>query len=221
MIALAPVRARPASGIPQGGMRAAPLLLVAPLALGASGCGALLQTIIGFEEETTRPATRTRSVRFEGLPADATVERTTADGRVQAVRRTAGDRDEVTFAVEETVSVPKSRWPLWLGTGLDLATTAIFLATTPDTDEGVALRGLGTFYVLGPALIGDAVLALIFSFDDEETVERYRVDGPATVTYTARAGGEVRTTTVDVAWQDRAQFDFSAPGPAPGGPRLP
>lgn len=202
-------------------MRAA-LLLVA-LTPALTGCGAVLQSVYGFDEEVPREATRTRVVRIEGLPPGAIVERRDA---ISTVRLADPRRDEVVYPVEETVSVPKSRWPLWLGTGVDVASlVGIFAATDWEDEGGSVLRAYSILYLV-PAVIADAVFAMIYSFDDEETVQRFESQGPVVCTYVARANGQVQEVTIDAVWQDRVVFDFapvfeSGPEAGPGGPRLP
>lgn len=189
------------------------------LATFASGCGALLQAGYGFNERETRRATRTRKVRFEGLPPGATVTRIEG-GRAVPV---ADPRfDLAAYEVEETVEVPRSRWPMYLGTGLDaafLTGSAVLFARADDDQRVWATYGL---YFFGAGAIADLAFSIIYSIDQEPELVEHTPVGTSGATYVARLGAETRRADLELAWADRATFDFTTPTDAagPGGPRL-
>jgi len=192
------------------------LLAAAPL---TSGCGAMLQAGYGFSEEETRTVSRTRKVRFEGLPPGATVVRRDGDHDV----RVADPRfDIMEYQVEETVAVPRSRWPMYLGTALDAAAFAGAVVLARRTEEDARFWSSYTAYYLGAATIADAVFSVVYSLDQTPKPVQHRAVEAPPVTWVARVGEESRQVSLQLAWADRARFDFDTPqeAEAPGGPRV-
>ncbi|MCA9552564.1 MAG: hypothetical protein KC933_21200, partial [Myxococcales bacterium] len=179
-----------------------------------SGCGAALQYAYGFDEQVTRPAKRTRAVRIEGLPAGAEVERYDAEGAHPLEDPT---HDLVEYDVVETVAVPRSRVPMFIGSALDAAALAGTLYLGLEHDRS----GIVKYYVSYPAssLVADLAFAIIYSRDREPRVERYAPAPTEPVAYVARVGDTLYEAQVDVAWSDRVVFDDEH-RVEPGAPRI-
>lgn len=219
-------------GPPRGPMRRSWLapLVVAALALGSSGCGATIQYMYGFTERDTRTATRTRSIRVK-RPNGVRVERVDADGKTTQI---PGAVDLVTYEVEETIEVPRSMVPMYIGTGLDLLAVAGFgwaLSQTRDDDAGPTLAyGLG--YAVA-AFIGDLAFSFYYSSDREPEVVAYAPVAPKPTTYFGYLGDETRRARIDATMKSEVDLDFARPADLtdaaptapnepiePGGPRL-
>lgn len=174
-----------------------------------------MQAGYGFDQEVTRPGTRTRSVRLEGLPDGAIVERHDRHGMVQLEDPS---RDLVPYDVIETVAVPRSRLPMFLGSGLDAAALGglIYLGF-----KGGSV-GVSKYYAAYPAatLVADLVFAGIYSRDTAPRPLRYVPAEVQPVAYVARVGDRVYEAQLDAAWSDRVAFDEGHLVTEPGAPHI-
>lgn len=188
------------------------------IACFGSGCGAMLQGAYGFSETEQRDGERTRHVHLEGVPPGAEVQRSGPQGTtgVQSLKD-----DHVTYAVRETVQVPRSRAPMYIGTALDLVGLGLTAYAASRGGDNAALMGYGAAY-FGAGAIADGIFAILYANDDEPEVIKFEPVAAPPLTYTVRIGDETRIATIDPAWADRAHFDFAVPADSanPGGPRI-
>ncbi len=197
----------------------ASLILCALLlaALG-SGCGGMLQTAYGFSKTEVRQSERSRHVRIEGVPAGAKVQRSGPDGtkNLQSIKD-----DHVTYPVQETVEVPRSRVPMYIGTALDVAGLGLTAYAASRGGQGAVWMAYSAAYFATGA-VADGVFAIIYSNDTKTTVTKFEPVPQPPMTYTVRIGDETRVALLDPAWGDRVHFDFSVPDDvqSPGGPRI-
>jgi hypothetical protein len=205
-------------------------VVVLALAFVNSACGAIAQQMYGFTETQTRTSTREQKVRVH-RPFAARVERVEADGSRTQVE---GPSDFVDFEVEETVEVPRSLVPLYVGTALDAAATVgvgAFFLSKRNVDESAAQPLLLT---IGSAFIADLGFSIYYGTKEREPeLVRYRPTQPKPVTYVATFGEEVTTARIEATFDHEVELDFAAPQtsttavaklvpPAePGGPKLP
>ncbi len=218
-------------GPPRGPMRRSLAVVLVALSLGSAACGATGQYFYGFTERQTRTTQRTRSVRVE-RPTGARVERVDAEGRTTPV---PGAVDILSFDIEETVEVPRSRVPMYIGTALDLVGVFGFgwaLRNHDDDDtRGPLIYGFG--YSVA-AFIGDLAFSVYYSTKTEPEIVAYAPVAPKPMTYYGHLGEETRRARVDVTMQDTVALDFARPAEPtdalqaradaepiePGGPRL-
>lgn len=188
------------------------------VALFGTGCGSMLQAAYGFSKTEQRGGARSRPVKLEGIPPGATVERSGASGTHRLADPT---QDTLSYAVTETVEVPRSRVPMIIGGALDLVGmgASIYLAGRGTKPAGLAYYSAIYF---GAAAVGDGIFAGVYVADTETKVTAFEPLTTAPVKYTVRLGDEVRVATFDPAWGERVVFDFGTPADAasPGGPRL-
>lgn len=202
------------------------IVLLLLLATANTACGAMGQYFYGFTERAERTATRTRPVRIADLPADAHVDRVEPNGALTPMK---GRTDLVSYAVHETVEVPRSRVPMYLGTALDLVGVGGFGYWLANGDEDTrSIAAYGLVYAVS-ALIADLAFSIYYSIDQEEIVVGYEPAESKRVTYVGYYGDDVRRATIDVAVQDRVSIDFTQPQDPgdvmvrrtePGGPRI-
>ncbi|MCB9651081.1 MAG: hypothetical protein H6730_31490 [Deltaproteobacteria bacterium] len=189
--------------------------------VASTGCGVMFQAAGGFTEKQQREATRTREVRLSGVPEGAVVQRRDELGTHPLLDPR---RDPVTYRVRETLEVPRSRTPLYVGIAVDLALTTAAAVAAVANDENDEVRlplGYTAFYA-GMWTAADIIAALTYARTQEPKVVATEPLEDAQVSYVVRLGDEVRTATLAAVWQDEAVFDFqTAPDArAPGEARL-
>lgn len=206
------------------------LVVAMALAFVNSACGAIAQQMYGFTETQSQTAKREQKVRVH-RPFAARVERVEADGSRTQVD---GPNDFVEFEVEETVEVPRSLAPLYVGTALDAAATVgvgAFFLNSSDVDESTTQPLL---LMMASAFIADLGFSIYYGTKTREPeLVRYRPTQPKPVTYVATFGEEVTTARIEATFDHEVELDFAAPQtsttaiaklapPAePGGPKLP
>ncbi|MCK6550351.1 hypothetical protein L6R52_31230 [Myxococcota bacterium] len=190
------------------------------LALGASGCGAGVQYLVGWSSRETAVRTEQRTVNVTTQPPGLSVTRRDAAGNVIELGVSPA-RDVHSVEIEETKEIGHTTW-LWVGAIAELvsggllaaeasATTAepVDTGTTPTDTITERQAGGGVLVLAG---IVDLVLALM---QDETVVER-RVKTPVQqLTYgVAPEGRPAQSRTLKVPDELLAHFAFEGLAPA-------
>lgn len=206
-------------------MGSARLVLPALLTLWfGSGCGILVQTIVGWNDVSTAKVTKTHEISIESTPPGAQVVRTSPEG----ARQTLGETpltDEVRYDVNQTTTDPKA-WGL-LGTGLGEVAVGGILAAVgrnsrscvysdfymeevcADSKRTIPLISSGSILLVFGAV--DTIWGLIRVFR-RPRVTKTEVIGEPTYAYEVSKDGQMKVANLPVPKANAAKIDLTVGG---------
>lgn len=191
-----------------------------------SGCGILVQTIVGWNDVSTARVTKTHQVSIESTPPGAQVVRTSPDGSTQTLGATPLT-DEVRYEVDQTTTDPKA-WGL-LGTGLGEVVAGGILAAVgrnqrecvysdfyaeelcSNSSAAVPLISTGSILLVFGAV--DVIWGLIRVFR-RPRVTKTEVIGEPTYAYEVSKDRQVKVANIPVPKAKAIQIELGGAAPA-------
>lgn len=178
-------------------------LLVSALAF-SSGCGILLQTVVGWSSESTQRRTEQVAVDVASEPNGAVVQKTTGPNDAPIELGTTPLTDYVDYQAE-TVTQSPSVAGLLVGGLLQIGGGVLIGRQASGDIESVgAVLGAGTLVYLG---LQDLVIAAIHGFSGDSVKARRTVDAPRPL-YTANLDGRTVAARAVVPDQTRVTLKF-------------
>jgi hypothetical protein len=182
-------------------------LLVAASACSAvvsSGCGVVVQTVYGWNDQVEREATRTYPIAVASTPEGALITRLDPGAPIEL--GPAPVNDAVAVPVREVVEVPRSSWPMFLGAGVDVVLGLAMLGVRATRDEarGIdeALIDTAINYTLAgaaTAAFADLIFAAIFTNAEPNVVKMTPLADERPTSYLAvKDGYQSMMTTIRI-----------------------